>query len=99
MIKIIKSREEFDSLLTGEKTLVLYGEKGNVECKKQFAVLKNITIDAPIYCTDIDAPGMAEYVDLKNLKLPLLVVFEDRITKVMRQGLQDEQSVLRFIGG
>ena len=98
MIKIIKSREEFDSLLTGKRTLVMYGEKGNVKCKKQFAVLKGMTLDVPVYCTDIEAPGMTGYVGLERSKLPWLVVFEDRITKAMRQGLQDEKGVMGLIG-
>lgn len=98
MIKIIESREQFDSLLTDDKTLVFYGKKGNLKCKEQFKILNGMEFDIPVFCTDIEAPGMADYVDLNNLVVPLLVIFEDYITKSTRQGLQGERSILNFIG-
>jgi len=97
-MKIIKSRKEFELLLAGDKTLVMYGEKGNIKCKEQFEVLKNMALDIPVYCTDVETPGMTGYVGLEKTKLPWLVIFEDRIVRARRQGLHDEKSVLRLTG-
>jgi hypothetical protein len=99
MIKIIKSREQFDSLLTDEKTLVLYGAKKCQPCKEQFKILSEMDLSGtPVYCTDIEVSGMADFIGRACISLPVLVLFKDRYVRRTISGLQKPGSILNLLG-